>query len=126
MSRWYAFNGDADGLCALQQLRLDDPAPARLVTGVKRDIQLVKRLGCAPGDEATILDVALDQNRDDVRRLLESDVTVRYFDHHHPGDLPRHARFDGHIDTAADVCTSILVDRYLGGRHAAWAIVASL
>ena len=125
MSRWYAFNGDADGLCALQQLRLDDPGPARLVTGVKRDVQLVKRLECVRGDEATILDIALDQNRDDVRRLLENDVTVRYFDHHYPGDVPRHARFHGHIDTAADVCTSILVDRHRDGRHSAWAIVAA-
>ena len=35
------FNGDADGICALIQLRLVEPRPdATLVTGVKRDIQL--------------------------------------------------------------------------------------
>ena len=31
-------NGDADGLCAVLQWRLADPQPARLVTGLKRDI----------------------------------------------------------------------------------------
>lgn len=40
----YAFNGDADGLCALQQLRLAEGADAVLVTGVKRDIHLLKRV----------------------------------------------------------------------------------
>ena len=40
MTAYDVFNGDADGLCALQQWRLADPAPSTLVTGVKRDIQL--------------------------------------------------------------------------------------
>ncbi len=35
MTRYYAFNGDADGLCALQQLRLVEAQQATLVTGVK-------------------------------------------------------------------------------------------
>ena len=30
------FNGDADGICALIQLRLVSPMAAHLVTGVKR------------------------------------------------------------------------------------------
>jgi hypothetical protein len=38
------FNGDADGLCALHQLRLAEPAESELVTGVKRDIQLLERI----------------------------------------------------------------------------------
>ena len=37
------FNGDADGLCALHQLRLAEPRESVLVTGVKRDIALVER-----------------------------------------------------------------------------------
>ena len=32
MTCYYAFNGDADGLCALQQLRLVETQPATLVT----------------------------------------------------------------------------------------------
>ena len=58
MTRVYAFNGDADGLCALQQLRLADPRPGELVTGVKRDINLLERVPARAGDECTVLDVS--------------------------------------------------------------------
>lgn len=128
MTHYYAFNGDADGLCALQQLRLADmsgAASVTLVTGVKRDIQLLQRIAAVAGDQVTVLDVSLDQNRSDLMRLLETGASVRYFDHHHVGELPRHPRFAPYIDEAADVCTSIMVDRHLGGRHQGWAIVAA-
>ena len=125
MTRYYAFNGDADGLCALQQLRLVDSQRATLVTGVKRDIALLRRIQGRSGDAVTVLDVSLDKNRGDLLRLLESDVSVRYFDHHHAGALPRHPLLEAHIDEAADVCTSILVDRHIGGRYRPWAIVAA-
>ncbi|MES2262041.1 MAG: DHH family phosphoesterase [Pseudomonadota bacterium] len=131
MSCYYAFNGDADGLCALQQLRLAAPrgiapaAPVTLVTGVKRDIQLLRRIDAGPGDEVTVLDVSLDSNRADLLRLLDSGARVHYFDHHYAGDLPLHTGFTPHIDESPEVCTSLLVDRHLGGRYRAWAIVAT-
>ena len=37
-------NGDADGRCAVLQWRLHHPAPAALVTGLKREIELLERL----------------------------------------------------------------------------------
>ena len=40
MARYDVFNGDADGICALLQLRLAAPADSTLITGVKRDIDL--------------------------------------------------------------------------------------
>jgi hypothetical protein len=125
MTCYYAFNGDADGLCALQQLRLAETQRGTLVTGVKRDITLLRRIQGQAGDAVTVLDVSLHQNRDDLLRLLESGVSVRYFDHHHAGALPRHPLLEAHIDEAADVCTSILVDRHIGGRYRAWAVVAA-
>jgi hypothetical protein len=125
MRRYYAFNGDADGLCALQQLRLADPREAILVTGVKRDIKLLRRIRAAPGDEVTVLDISLEQNRADVLRLLHGGTSIRYFDHHRAGDWPRHCRFEAYIDEDADVCTSVLVNRYLGGQYRAWAVVAA-
>jgi hypothetical protein len=123
--RHFAFNGDADGLCALQQLRLAEPGEATLVTGVKRDIHLVRRIDAASGDVVTVLDVSLEQNRDDTLRLLAIGASVRYFDHHRAGEALRHPRFEAHIDEDPGVCTSALVDRYLGGRHRAWASVAA-
>ena len=125
MTIFYTFNGDADGLCALQQLRLADPREAHLVTGVKRDIKLLRRVNAAEGDEVTVLDISLDQNRDDLIRLLDAGVSVRYFDHHYAGVLPQHPRFEVHIEEGAEVCTSVLVDRHLGGRYRTWAIVAA-
>lgn len=125
MTLQYAFNGDADGLCALQQLRLVDPRTATLVTGVKRDIKLLSRVAAGAGDDITVLDVSLDQNRSDVDRLLDAGASIRYFDHHHSGALPLHPHFVGHIDESPDICTSLIVDRHLGSLYHAWAIVAA-
>ena len=119
------FNGDADGLCALHQLRLVEPRKATLITGVKRDIGLLERVGAEPGDELTVLDVSLDTNRKALLRALRIGARVRYFDHHFAGEIPRHALLEAHIDTSATVCTSLIVDHHLGGRHRAWAIVAA-
>ena len=52
------FNGDADGLCALHQLRLAEPAASELVTGPKREIGLLKRVQASAGDRVTVLDIA--------------------------------------------------------------------
>ena len=53
------FNGDADGICALHQLRLHTPRPgAQLVTGVKRDIRLLRRVEEVVGCQLTVLDIS--------------------------------------------------------------------
>jgi len=125
MKYFDVFNGDADGICALHQLRLAEPLQADLVTGVKRDIALLERVAAAAGDRVTVLDVSLDRNRDALLRLLDLGVKVRYFDHHAAGELPSHAGLEAHIDQAGGVCTSMLVDRYLEGRFRVWAVVAA-
>lgn len=125
MDQFDVFNGDADGLCALQQLRLAQPRETTLVTGVKRDIALLGRVPAARGDEVTVLDVSLDKNREPLVRLLERGVRVRYFDHHFAGDIPAHPLFEAHIGTLADQGTSLLVDAFVGGRFRAWAVVGT-
>lgn len=119
------FNGDADGLCALHQLRLAQPLASDLVTGVKRDIQLLDRVQAGAGDCVTVLDISLDSNRQGLTRLLDAGARVEYFDHHHAGEIPSSPRLRAHIDLAPTVCTSILVDRHLGGQHRLWAITAA-
>lgn len=119
------FNGDADGICSLQQLRLAEPVDSELVTGVKRDIQLLDRVSAAQGDQITVLDVSLDKNRDGLLKLLAAGAKVRYFDHHFAGDIPEHAALSVHIDTAPDIGTSLLVDQYLQGAQRAWAVVGT-
>lgn len=119
------FNGDADGLCALHQLRLASPADAILVTGPKRDISLMKRVQAQPGDSITVLDVALSKNRTAVDEALAAGASIRYFDHHQPGEIPVHPHFEAHIDTSPETCTSLLVNDYLKGAHLAWAVTAA-
>ena len=125
MKYFDVFNGDADGICALHQLRLANPQQAELVTGVKRDIELLKRVAAAAGDRVTVLDVSLERNRDALLRLLDLGAEVRYFDHHAAGRLPSHPGLQTFIDQAGGVCTSMLVDRYLQGRYRIWAVVAA-
>src|SRR5574340_146788 len=119
------FNGDADGICALHQLRLSDPAESELITGPKRDISLLKRVRAQAGDRITVLDIALSKNRDALDALLDAGAQVRYFDHHQPGDIPVHPHFEPHIDTDANVCTSLLVNEFLQGKQLAWAVTAA-
>jgi hypothetical protein len=125
MTRFDVFNGDADGLCALQQLRLAQPGETTLVSGVKRDIALLGRVQAASGDEVTVLDLSLDKNRESLLRLLDQGVRVRYFDHHFAGDIPRHPLLEAHIGTLPDQGTSLLVDASLDGRYRAWAVVGT-
>jgi hypothetical protein len=119
------FNGDADGICALQQLRLEEPRASVLVTGVKRDVRLLERVNAAAGDELTVLDISLLSNAADLGRLLDAGTRLRWFDHHAAGVPPQHANLKAFIDTAPDTCTSLIVDRYLGGRQRLWAVVAA-
>ena len=124
--RFFVFNGDADGLCALQQLRLaEGGGPAALVTGPKRRTALLAGVAAGTGDEVTVLDVSFHSNREAVLRLLGAGARIRYFDHHHAGSLPQDPRFEAHIDPAPAICTSAIVDRHLGGAHRAWAAVGA-
>ncbi len=125
MTHYDVFNGDADGICALHQLRLERPRASTLVTGVKRDNALLARVPAQAGDTVTALDIAMPGNRDALAALLARGVAVNYVDHHEPGDVPAHPLLSVLIDTAADVCTSVLVDRMLEGAHRPWAVVAA-
>jgi hypothetical protein len=133
MAAIHVFNGDADGICSLQQLHLSEPRQSPsdatpepiLVTGVKRDIALVRRVSAQPGDTVTVLDISFDKNREACLELLERGVSVRYFDHHFPGAIPSHPGLSVHIETLPDKGTSLLVDEYLGGAQRAWAVVGT-
>ncbi|MDO8756027.1 MAG: hypothetical protein Q7J71_01290, partial [Polaromonas sp.] len=118
-------NGDADGLCAVLQWRLEKPAPATLVTGLKRDIALLERVQAGPGDEVLVCDVSLQRNRAALLRLLAAGARVCYFDHHAPPDVPDHPNLETHIDLDSQTCTSLLMDRHLGGAHRSWALVGA-
>ncbi len=119
------FNGDADGICSLQQLRLVEPRDAELVTGLKRDINLVDRVSASAGDELVVLDVSFDKNRAGVRRALEAGARVFYADHHYAGDLIESQQLELHIHTDANTCTSLIINALLQDAHAVWAVAGA-
>ncbi|MCF6188103.1 MAG: acetyltransferase [Desulfobulbaceae bacterium] len=126
MTSFDIFNGDADGICALHQLRLHTPKPeARLITGVKRDIRLLDRIAQVADSDITVLDISMDRNRDALLALLKQGNTVFYVDHHFSGDIPNSPLLDAHIDPAPQTCTSLIVDRLLKGKYRGWAVVGA-
>jgi len=125
MTDFDVFNGDADGICALLQLRNAEPRVANLVTGVKRDISLLKQVNANVGDRITTLDVSMDKNRADLARILEAGAEVFYVDHHFPGEIPKHANLTYLINEAPDTCTSILINKFLKGAFCDWATVGA-
>jgi len=125
MRRFDVCNGDADGLCAVLQWRLAHPAPATLVTGLKRELALLQTVPAEPGDEVLVCDLSMQRNHAALLRLLDAGVQVRYVDHHKVDQVPPHAALQACIDVDARVCTSLLMDRLLDGRFRAWALVGA-
>lgn len=119
------FNGDADGICALLQLRLAQPVKSQLVTGVKRDIQLLDEVKVQQGDQVTVLDISFDKNRSSVERILDQGASVFYVDHHQPGEIIKHKNLTTIINTDANTCTSLLINDQLEGKYRAWAVTAA-
>jgi len=125
MSDYDVFNGDADGICSLVQLRLNEPRKAKLVTGVKRKIDLLEEVDAKDGDRITVLDVSMEKNTAALERALSAGASVFYADHHRAGDIPNHPKLDAHIDTSSEICTALIIDKLLKGAHRAWTVTAA-
>ena len=125
MAIYDVFNGDADGILALVQLRLAEPKESTLITGVKRDISLLKQVDKSQATSVTVLDISMEKNIDALNDLLAANIPVSYTDHHRAGDIPSSSLLTANIDTDANTCTSLLVNQQLGGQFANWAIAAA-
>ena len=119
------FNGDADGILALHQFRLANPDNTELITGVKRDVKLIKQLREKSDVQIKVFDISLESNEDQVQHLLNKNCQFLWFDHHRRGSLKDNTQLETHIDLSPTCCTSILVDQYLDGAHHLWAIAAA-
>ncbi|KFJ42265.1 DHH family phosphoesterase [Francisella philomiragia] len=124
------FNGDADGILSLIQLRKALPVASdnhRLITGVKRDISLCKNISNQDANDAvvTVLDISYDKNYQDIERLLECVSQITYFDHHQADKLISNPKLKAHINTSADICTALIVSSRLDKKYHLWAIVAA-
>ena len=120
------FNGDADGICALHQLRLVEPLDSILISGVKRDIRLLDQV-VAMSDVSgiTVLDVSMSVNREPLELLLSGGCQVFYADHHDPGSAPVHAGLTNLVDPDPNICTGLIINRHLNQPFPRWAMVAA-
>jgi hypothetical protein len=125
MRRFDVCNGDADGLCAVLQWRLAHPAPATMITGLKRELELLQQVPAEAGDEVLVCDLSMQRNHAALLRLLHAGAQVRYVDHHKVDQVPQHQGLQACIDFDPRVCTSLLMDRLLQGRFSAWALVGA-
>lgn len=123
------FNGDADGIIALLQLRLskqeEQPNESTLITGVKRDISLLTQVDVNLATSVTVLDISLEKNIDALVQLLDKEVAVFYVDHHRTGDIPQSKQLVSLLDIDANTCTSLLVNKHLNSEFVNWAIAAA-
>ncbi len=119
------FNGDADGIIALLQLRLAAPKDSTLITGVKRDISLLKQVDVNKATAVTVLDISLEKNNQALQALLNNQIDVFYVDHHRTGDIPKSNKLTTLLNTDANTCTSLLVNDFLKGQYSYWAVAAA-
>lgn len=119
------FNGDADGIISLLQLRLASPREACLISGVKRDTLLIDKITVKAEDNLTVLDVSMAKNRSALKQALDIGGYVFYADHHQSGDIPVHQNLEAHIDLDANTCTALIIDNLLQGQFHLWAISAA-
>ncbi|MEL7307878.1 MAG: DHHA1 domain-containing protein [Pseudomonadota bacterium] len=119
------FNGDADGIIALLQLQLANPVESVKVTGVKRDIQLLRKITPKAGDNIRVLDISMEKNMAELHDALCVGARVMYVDHHKAGDIPKHANLFAHIDLDANMCTSLIVSDLIDKQYHLWAITAA-
>lgn len=119
------FNGDADGIIALLQLRLNEPKQAQLITGVKRDNDLLKQIDIKQAKSVVALDISMEKNTEALNALLTSDVDVFYCDHHRTGEIPDSDRLTVLVDTSPETCTSLLINGLLDNKFIDWAIAAA-
>lgn len=119
------FNGDADGIIALLQFQLSNPTESVKISGVKRDIALLKQVDAKVGDTIRVLDISMEKNLDALNNVLAIGADVFYADHHRAGKIPTADNLDAHIDLDTNICTSLIVSNILDQKYHLWAITAA-
>lgn len=122
MTNYLVYNGDADGICAAHQYYLSNPESFQSVTGVKRDISLLKKVLPISGIHVLVFDIAVEKNLQQLKELLEMGAKVQWFDHHISEEIPSSPNLSIHIQTDSDTNTSKIVSEYLQV-PSLWAVV---
>ena len=118
---WFAYNGDADGICSMVQWGLVHGIDGHRVTGVKRDIELLKRVHPKSDDEIIVMDISLARNHSRAQELISDGFEISWFDHHLEGEPVE--GLNSSIDTSSNVCTAPIVQKHLE-TESDWAQVA--
>ena len=119
------FNGDADGIFSLVQLQKNNPLDSKKITGVKRDISLLKNFSAKSGDTIRALDLNIDRNIDSLIYHLEAGVKVFYADHHKTDNQIKHENLELKLNFSPNYCTALIVSDILKKKYHDWAIVGA-
>lgn len=119
------FNGDADGILSLLQLRKAFPKLSVKITGVKRDIALLQQCQAQHGDQVTVLDISLEKNIEPLKSMLKNHVAVFYADHHRAGEIPDSPNLEAHINLSPEMCTCLIINEWLSSQYIDWAITGA-
>lgn len=126
MIHYDIFNGDADGIVSLHQYRMHFPVKrTQLVTGVKRDVELLRHMRYVKHSRLTVFDISHKTNESYVERILSNNNRIVWFDHHDAGLYHPSNMFRLTFDTSPVVCTNMLVDNYVDGLYRPWTIVGA-
>ena len=74
--RWFAYNGDADGICSMVQWGLVHGIEGKRITGVKRDIELLDRIHPHDADEVIVMDISLARNHSRAQKLAQDGINI--------------------------------------------------
>lgn len=126
MIHYDIFNGDADGIVSLHQYRMHFPVKnTQLVTGVKRDVELLRHMKYVKHSRLTVFDISHKTNESYVDAILNNNNRITWFDHHQAGVYYPSNMFRLTFDTDPNVCTNMLVDSYVDGLYRPWTIVGA-
>ncbi len=122
----FLFNGDADGIIAQHLLYLSGIRPGLRITGMKRDLALLRRLPESFHGEVHVLDIGFKANAKDAEAFLARRAgNLTWYDHHESGPLIVAPEFKAHIHPTRGQCTGLIVNAVLGHRYDLWAATAA-
>ena len=122
----FVFNGDADGIISQTILGKVLGLPDLRITGLKREVHLLRKLPPLDSGRIHVMDISLRQNLPELPAVLKPEkIQVTWYDHHEPGEPFVHPRLELHINEASGTCSAVIVNQVFGKKHSLWATMAA-